>query len=86
MSTTYNLGRVTNGFIVLGYYNDLSALQAAITSPAVGDAYGIGTEAPYTIYVWDSVSSSWVDNGFLSPKGDKGDKGDTCLLYTSRCV
>lgn len=52
MSTTYNLGRVTNGFIILGYYNDLSALQAAITSPAVGDAYGIGAAAPYSMYVW----------------------------------
>lgn len=68
MAKTYNLGRVTNGFIIMGYYNDLAALQAAISSPSIGDAYGVGSAAPYTIYVWDG---SWVDNGNLQgPKGD----------------
>ena len=75
MATTYNLGRVTNGFLILGYYDDLTALQAAVTSPAIGDAYGVGEAAPYFIYVWDGVSSSWVNNGYLSPKGDQGEQG-----------
>ncbi len=75
MSVAYDLGRVTGGFIILGYYATLVALQAAVTAPAVGDAYGVGSAAPYTVYVWDGVTSAWLDNGTL--KGEKGDIGAT---------
>ncbi|MEG1997435.1 MAG: hypothetical protein RR051_03220, partial [Clostridiales bacterium] len=70
------------GLVILGYYATLSALQGAVLSPAIGDAYGVGAAAPYLIYVWDGAA--WRDNGTL--KGDtgtqgvpgiKGDKGDT---------
>lgn len=50
-------------FTIKGYYATLAALQAAVTNPQPGDAYGIGAAEPYDIHVWDSVSSSWVDNG-----------------------
>lgn len=82
MGVYYDLGRVSGGFIILGYYATLSALQGAVLSPAIGDAYGVGAAAPYLIYVWDGAA--WRDNGTL--KGDtgtqgvpgiKGDKGDT---------
>ena len=41
----------------------LDALTAAVTSPAAGDAYGVGTAEPYNIYVWDGVGNTWVNNG-----------------------
>ena len=63
------------GFKVLGYYPTKEALEAAVTSPSAGDAYGIGTSEPYDIYIFDSVSNTWVNNGAL--QGAKGDKGDT---------
>ncbi len=65
------------GFKVLGYYGSLSALEAAVTNPEVGDAYGIGAAQPYDIYIRDGTTGAWVNNGPLQgAKGDKGDKGD----------
>lgn len=64
------------GFNVKDYYATLAALQAAVPSPGVGDAYGVGTGEPYDIYIY-GATSGWVNNGPLQgAKGDKGDKGD----------
>lgn len=65
-------GEDGKGLVVLGYYESASALESAVESPAVGDTYGVGTSAPYNIYMWDG--SRWVDNGKL--QGAKGEKGD----------
>lgn len=65
-------------FAILGYYSTASELLTAVKSPKPGDAYGIGTSAPYSIYIWDAVHETWVNNGAIQgAKGDKGDKGDT---------
>lgn len=61
-------------FKILGYYDTLELLRAAVKSPEAGDAYGVGTESPYLIYIWDGVALDWKDNGHLQgPPGDKGD-------------
>ena len=66
-------GQDGSNFTILGYYATLSALQAAATNPAAGDAYGVGSGAPYTIYVYDGVNSVWVDNGTIQgPAGPAG--------------
>lgn len=65
-------GAPGTGLKILGYYDTLDALKAAVPSPNVGDAYGIGTEAPYNIYVFDSVTLAWKDNGQLSGGGGGG--------------
>ena len=75
------------GFTILGYYDTIEALNAAVEAPKAGEMYGIGTAAPYDIYVWDAVGGQWVNNGAIQgPKGDpgetgpqgpKGDPGDT---------
>lgn len=65
-------GEDGKGLVILGYYDSASALESAVKSPAVGDTYGVGTSAPYNIYMWDG--SMWVDNGKL--QGAKGEKGD----------
>lgn len=65
-------------FTILGFYGTLSAMQAAVQTPAAGDAYGIGAEAPYDIYIFDGVTNVWINNGVLQgAKGEKGDKGET---------
>ena len=70
-------GATGQGFAVKGYYATATALAAAVTAPAAGDAYGVGTAAPYDIYIWDGVSSGWINNGALQgAKGDPGPKGD----------
>lgn len=77
-------GQPGKNFAVLGYYETLSALNAAVPSPEAGDTYGIGTEPPYAYYMYDPTISNWryVGNlqgpaGSQGEKGDKGDKGDT---------
>ena len=70
-------GETGSGFKVLGYYASESALSAAVTHPAAGDAYGIGTAEPYDIYIWDGVNRKWVNNGALQgAKGDPGIQGE----------
>lgn len=67
-------GETGQGFVVKGKYDSLELLQSSVTSPSVGDAYGVGTAEPYNIYIYDGVNSTWVDYGqFQGAKGDKGD-------------
>ena len=61
---------------MLGYFATQAALEAAITLPYAGDAYGIGSAQPYDIYIWDGINSVWVNNGPLQgAKGDTGPQG-----------
>ena len=69
-------GDTGSGFAVLGYFATQAALEAAITLPYAGDAYGIGSAQPYDIYIWDGINSVWVNNGPLQgAKGDTGPQG-----------
>ena len=71
-------GEPGKGLTISGYYATAQALAAAVTNPTAGDAYGVGTAEPYDIYIYDGVTSAWVNNGPLQgAKGEKGDKGDT---------
>lgn len=63
-------GPAGSNFTILGYFDTLAALQAAVPNPKAGDAYGVGTAAPYNIYIWDSVHSKWVNNGNLQGNAD----------------
>ena len=65
-------------FRIRGYYAAAEALTAAVTGPEAGDAYGVGTDAPYDIYVWDGVGSRWVNNGPLF-----GVRGKAMILQSS---
>lgn len=67
-------GETGQGFVVKGKYDSLELLQSSVPTPSAGDAYGVGTVEPYNIYIYDGVSSTWVDYGHL--QGAKGDKGD----------
>lgn len=63
------------GLTIAGYYESAAALNAAVKQPGIGAAYGVGAQAPYSIYIW--TERGWVDNGALQgAKGEKGDKGD----------
>lgn len=69
-------GETGSGFAVLAYYDSESALQSAVINPSAGDAYGVGTEEPYDIYIWDGIHAQWVNNGPLQgAKGDTGEQG-----------
>ena len=57
------------GLKILGYYDTLAALEAAVPAPEPGDPYGVGTAAPYNIYVFDGVTGTWKNNGPLTGGG-----------------
>lgn len=71
-------GETGKGLTVLDYYDSLEALQAAVQSPAAGDAYGVGAAEPYDIYIY-SPTKGWVNNGPLQgaqgPQGPQGEPG-----------
>ena len=60
-------------FKILGYYETLEALETAVPTPDPGDAYNIGTSAPYDVYIYDAVNGTWKNNGSIS--GIAGEDG-----------
>ena len=78
-------GEPGKGFRILGKYESLEALKEAVTQPEAGDAYSVGTSAPYDIYIYDGVTSDWTNHGKLQgAKGEKGEQGTGRAGYTGR--
>ena len=72
------------GLVILGHYTSLDALLHAVTDPAPGDAYNIGTSYPYDTYVFDGTTGNWINNGPLQgPTGPQGENGYTFIPYVS---
>ena len=68
--TNIGAGTTNTGLIILGYFDTLEDLRESLTVlPKAGDAYGIGTSAPYDIYVYDGYHAVWINNGPLNPGG-----------------
>ena len=69
-------GNPGTGLDILGTYDTLEALKAAVTQPKQGQMYNVGTSDPYTVYMWDTTNGGeWLSQGQL--QGAKGDTGDT---------
>lgn len=62
------------GLMIRGYADSLTALTEAVTDPQTGDCYGVGTAAPYDIFVY-TETGGWVNNGPL--QGLPGKKART---------
>ena len=62
-------GETGKGLDIRGTYATLSALRSAVRNPEQGDMYNVGSGAPYTIYMYDTVSG-WLSQGQL--QGAKG--------------
>ena len=70
-------GDTGHGLDILGAYESFSALTTAVTSPAGGDIYQVGTgDSDKTLYLYNGTE--WQNIGsYRGEKGDKGDKGAT---------
>lgn len=67
-------GENGTSFKISGYFNTLEELQSGVPAPSVGDAYGVGENAPYNIYIYSG--SEWIDNGTIQgPQGPAGPQG-----------
>lgn len=62
-------GAPGSGLTIQGHYDTEAELRAAVSAPEPGEAYGVGAEAPYDIYIFDSVSNNWRNYGPLSGGG-----------------
>ena len=68
-------GNPGTGLDILGTYDTLEALKAAVTQPKQGQMYNVGTSDPYTVYMWDTTNGGqWLSQGQL--QGAKGDTGE----------
>ena len=73
-------GRDGKSFEIKGYYASVTALEAGAPKPAPGDAYCVGSTAPYDVYIYDGVSGEWINNGTI--QGAKGDTGAAGTTFT----
>lgn len=76
-------GEPGKDFVVRGYYETADALSSSVVSPSPGDAYGVGSSAPYDIYIWDGANLEWVNNGPLQgAQGPEGQQGPPGVTFT----
>lgn len=73
-------GRDGKSFEIKGYYASVTALEVGVPKPAPGDAYCVGSTAPYDVYIYDGVSGEWINNGTI--QGAKGDTGAAGTTFT----
>ena len=73
-------GKDGKSFEIKGYYASVTALEEGVPAPAPGDAYCVGSAAPYDVYIYDGVSGEWINNGTI--QGAKGDTGAAGTTFT----
>lgn len=73
-------GKDGKSFEIKGYYASTAALEEGVPAPAPGDAYCVGSTAPYDVYIYDGVNGEWVNNGTI--QGAKGDTGAAGTTFT----
>ena len=52
-----------SGLVVHGFYPDKAHLEEAVPFPYAGEAYAVGTAAPYSVWVWDGVGLECTASG-----------------------
>lgn len=58
-------GETGSGLQILDVYATIADLQSAHPTGQPGDAYQVGSEGNYTLYIWSSSQSAWVPAGSL---------------------
>lgn len=65
-------------------YASVSALEAAVTSPAVGDQYNVGTEPPYDVYRW--TGTRWENQGSIGVNFDALTNEDINTIWDETAI
>lgn len=82
----YNIDRVLAdfGIRIIGTLEDSDELKDVPTPEQYGDAYAVGTEAPYDFYIWTRADANsghpedyWLGIGKLAIAGPQGPQGRT---------
>ena len=85
LTAAFQTGKLIDelGIRVLGVFPTIAEAKTALPGPyEYGDAFSIGTVAPYSLYIYTRNIMDFFNFGpFPAPgpqglKGDKGDKGD----------
>lgn len=74
-------GDAGKNFTILGYKDTLEQLQEEVPNPNQGDAYGVGTEEAYDIYVYDT-EKGWLNNGSIGSGSSKVDTDKVFVVNT----
>ena len=53
------------GLTIKDFYSTLDALEEGVREPSVGDAYGVGADKEYDIYIYTSTKG-WVNSGQIT--------------------
>lgn len=78
LTAAFNSGKLIDelGIKVLGVFPDLTTAKETIRPPyEYGDAFAIGTEAPYNLYIYTRDIEDFFDFGPFPAPGPKGDLG-----------
>lgn len=51
------------GIKIVAHFDTPEELEAAVPEPEAGDAYSIGTETPFSLYIYDAYHEAWIDHG-----------------------
>ncbi len=71
--------RHSAGLHVSGFFSNYAALAAGVPNPYEGEAYAVGSAAPYSVYVWDGIGGAWVNAGQLVSVRAEGRQGTTFI-------
>lgn len=80
--TVYD-GEDGRDFRILGYYSTVDALSSAVADPEIGDAYGVGENGSYVIYVFDGVTNGWINNGSIAGVAGADGVGIKSIVQTT---
>ena len=65
-------------------YETLSDLESAITDPAIGDIYNVGTSAPFTMYRW--TGTTWENEGAIGISVSALTNSEVATLYSNGSI
>lgn len=89
LTAAFNSGKLIDelGIKVLGVFPDLSTAKNTIRPPyEYGDAFEIGTEKPYNLYIYTRNIEDFFDFGPFPAPGPKGELGPTPSISINASV